>query len=105
MDFIQKVVRCMHVVKGVERKIIEIRDNQNGCFERVLFFVREDPPSPLAEPTLAGEAARIIDQFCQAKKGGKRPFRAILHIMLRYVVCAAGGAGVASLIWLLCHRF
>lgn len=95
----------MHVVKGVERKIIEIRDSQNGCFERVLFFVRADPPSPLAEPTLAGEAARIIDQFCQAKKGGKRPFRAVLRIVLRYAACAAGGAGVASLIWLLCHHF
>ncbi len=91
----------MCVVKGVERKIIEIRDNGSGCFERALFFVRADVPSPLAEPTLAGEAARIIEQFCQAKKGGRRPFRAVLLTALRYGACAACGAGAATVFWLL----
>ncbi|AVQ94929.1 hypothetical protein [Ethanoligenens harbinense] len=91
----------MFVVKGVERKIIEIRDNGSGCFERALFFVRADVPSPLAEPTLAGEAARIIERFCRAKKGGRRPFRALFLMAMRYAACAAGGAGAATLFWLL----
>lgn len=93
------------MVKGVERKIIEIRDNGSGCFERALFFVRADTPSPLAEPTLAGEASRIIEKFCQDKQGRKRPIRMVLHIVLRYAVCAAGGAGLASLFWLIFSHF
>lgn len=93
------------MVKGVERTIIEIRDNGSGCFERALFFVRKDISSPLAESTLAGEAARIIDRFCRAKRGGKRSLREILCIVVRYAVCAGGGAGIASLFWLLGSHF
>lgn len=86
------------MVKGVERKIIEIRDTGSDCFERALFFVRPDTPSPLAEPTLAGEAARIIDKFCHKKISGRA---CRLRAALKYLACTAGGAGAATILWLL----
>lgn len=89
------------MVKGVERTIIEIRDTGSGCFERALFFVRADIPYPLAEPTLAGEASRIIDKFCRAKRGEKRHMRVLLRTLFKYAVCTLGGAGAATVFWLL----
>lgn len=90
------------MVRGVERKIVEIRDTGSGCFERAIFFVRADLPLLPGKPTMAEEAARIIDRYCLARGGKLRGRR--LPALLRYLCCAAAGAGVASLFWLLVGR-
>ncbi|HCC00079.1 MAG TPA: hypothetical protein DEP42_02480 [Ruminococcaceae bacterium] len=86
------------MTKGVERKIIDVRDTGNRFFERALFFVRADFPYALSEQTLAGEAARIIDEYCHAQREG-RGQRRKRRLILRYAICAVFGALIATLFW------
>jgi hypothetical protein len=51
------------MVKGVTRRIVEIRETGSNYFERAIFFVRMDVCRGAGEYTLSQEARRIIEKY------------------------------------------
>lgn len=80
------------MVKGMTRRIVEIKGSGNSCFERAIFFVRMDMPSNTPEHTLTQEASRIIDEFCTGMELKKPPLRRKLGKILLVAGAALLGA-------------
>ena len=86
------------MVKGMTRRIVEIKGSGNGCFERAIFFVRMDMPSNTPEYTLTQEASRIIDEFCTGMEVKKTPLWRRIGEILRVAGAALLGAAVAVVV-------
>lgn len=84
------------LVKGMTRRIIEIRQTGNIYFEKAVFYCRTNMPRRTSEETLAREASRIIDRLCDEgiSLSGKerKPFRRKLSGIARMLLSAAAGA-------------
>jgi hypothetical protein len=89
------------MVKGVTRRIVEIKETGSNYFERAIFFVNTDSGRSASENTLSQEARRIIDNYssvlpiCAADEKKKKRL-AVLSVM-RLLVSAAAGA-IATII-------
>lgn len=86
-------------VKGTSRRIVEIKGGYGSCFERAIFFVRQDVPRDMPEATLTEEAARIIGEFCADRESSRGRLWARLLGGLR--VAGAGALGACAV--LLCR--
>ena len=86
------------MVKGMTRRIVEIKGSGSSCFERAIFFVRMDMPSNTPENTLTQEASRIIDEFCSGMELKKPPLRRRIGEILRVAGAAVFGAAAAVVI-------
>ena len=83
------------MVRGVSRMVLELPQPENDCFERVVFFIKPEAASR-GERALEGEARALLELargFSPA--GAKRARR--FFFRLRYVLCAAAGAGLLAL--------
>lgn len=85
------------MVKGVTRRIVEIRETGSTYFERAIFFVRMESRAA-SENSLSEEARRIIDRYAsdlRADEGGgrRRRIRLALH---GFALLAAAAAGAAA---------
>ena len=84
------------MVKGVTRRIVEIKETGSSYFERAIFFVSMEGRHGASEYTLSQEARRIIDRFSNDKvlpgsavKPKKRDY--VLSV-LKLIASAAFGA-------------
>ena len=85
------------MVKGMTRRIVEIKETGSNYFERAIFFVRMDMPQDTMEHTLTQEATKIIDKFCSDLKLSRPPRKARLLDIAKIVIAAAVGAAAAAL--------
>ena len=83
------------MVKGMTRRIVEIKETGSNYFERAIFFVRMDMPQDTMEHTLTQEATKIIDKFCSDLKLSRPPRKA--RLLDKIVIAAAVGAAAAAL--------
>ena len=80
------------MVKGMTKRIVEIKDTGSNLFEKAIFFVRMDMPQSASEYTLSQEATKIIDKFCSELRLTKTPRRVKLLDVLKLAVSAVAGA-------------
>jgi hypothetical protein len=90
------------LVKGMTRRIVEIKETGSSYFERAIFFVRMDMPAGTPENTLTKEASKIIDKFCSDLKLNKMPRRSKYLDIAKISIAAVGGAAAAVLVLELC---
>jgi hypothetical protein len=83
------------MVKGVTRRIVEIKETGSNYFERAIFFVSMDHIKNASESTLSQEARRIIDNYSNGlppisvdKKKNKHS--AALSVFMLLISAAAG---------------
>ena len=86
------------MVKGMTRRIVEIKETGSNYFERAIFFVRMDTAQNTSENTLTQEASRIIDRFCSDLKLTRPPKKEKFTIVLKYFLTAVAGAAATVLI-------
>lgn len=91
------------MVKGMTRRIIEIRQAGNAYFEKAVFYCRIDMPKGTTDGTLAKEASRIIDRLCSEGIRTVSPGRMIpprarkLTTLLKMLAAAVAGAAASIL--------
>lgn len=56
------------MVKGVTKRVVEIKETGSQYFERAIFFVNMDGHRNANEYTLSQEARNIIDRFSNNKE-------------------------------------
>lgn len=80
------------MLRGVNKKIIEINNVEGGYFDRVLFFVNDEKRSE-PDSVLNNQAEKYVSDSCSLKY--KRSFfsRETLKILLKMAI--SGGIGVA----------
>lgn len=89
------------MVKGVTRRIVEIKETGSTYFERAIFFVNMDAGRGASEYTLSQEAQRIINKY----SGGigllpidkKQQIKKRSMLILKLLAAAAIGAAAAVL--------
>lgn len=86
------------MVKGVTRRIVEIRETGNSYFERAIFFVRMESHAA-NESSLSEEARRIIDRYASdvalSEVGGRRR-RLLRRIFYGLTLLGAAAAGALA---------
>ena len=84
------------MVKGVTRRIVEIKETGSSYFERAIFFVSMEGRRGVNEYTLSQEARRIIDRLSNDKSlqlPGQKPQKRVLFLsIVKLVGSAALGA-------------
>ncbi len=83
-------------VKGLSRRVVIVRPQENKIFEQAIFIIREGVTSGgVSADEVVREARRTADSVAHtsAKARGLRRYYPILF--------AAGGAGFTGLIWLI----
>jgi len=86
------------LVKGMTRRIVEIKETGCSYFERAIFFVRMDMPQNTPEYTLTQEASKIIEKFCNDLKLTRPSKKYKILDVLKLVVSAVAGAAAAVLV-------
>ena len=84
------------MVRGVNRKIIEITNVEGGYFEKVLFFVKDDKRSS-PDDLLEGQASKYIAEGCALKYRRKLSLTAILSLCVKILTVAGFGFSAAIL--------
>jgi hypothetical protein len=84
------------MVKGVTRRIVEIKETGSSYFERAIFFVSMEGRRGVSEYTLSQEARRIVDRFSGDKAltspDVKPKKRDVALSVLKLIASAAFGA-------------
>ena len=96
------------MVKGMTRRIIEIKQPGSAYFEKAVFYCRTNMPRATTEYTLHQEASRIIDRLCTGgldtpQRGRTAKKQRGLRGSLPMVGSAAAGAGGTALLLFLLH--
>ena len=86
------------MVKGMTKRIVEIKDTGSSYFERAIFFVRMDMAQNTTEYTLSQEASKIIDKFCAELKLIKAPTKMKLLDVIKIVLAAIAGAAMTVIV-------
>ena len=84
-------VHCK-MLRGVNKKIIEINNIEGGYFDRVLFFVKEDRKSE-PDSVLNNQAEKYVSDSCSLKY--KKSFFHSEKSKLFLKMAVSAGAGLA----------
>jgi hypothetical protein len=88
------------MVKGVTKRIVEIKETGSSYFERAIFFVSMEGRRGANEYTLSQEARRIIDRLSNDKSlqmpGQRQGKRALLFSLIKLVGSAAFGTNLSA---------
>lgn len=84
------------MVRGVNRKIIEINNVEGGYFEKVLFFVKDDKGSS-PDDLLEGQASRYVAEGCALKYRMRPGLTEILSLCVKILTVAGFGFSAAIL--------
>lgn len=93
------------MVKGMTRRIVEIKDTGSGYFERAIFFVRLDTPHNVTEYSLSQEATKIIEKYSSDLQLGKPDKKQKFRNLIKNICVALAGAVAAVLVLKLCGLF
>lgn len=83
------------MVKGVTKRVVEIKETGSGYFERAIFFINAECSRGTSEYTLSEEARRIINNLSnengerQSRKKQSSKERALS--LLKLAISAAAG--------------
>lgn len=82
------------MVKGVTKRVVEIKETGSQYFDRAIFFVNMDGRRNASEYTLSQEARNIIDRFSKGKDMADSKFQKKDYVIsiLKYVGSAAFGS-------------
>ena len=80
------------MLRGVNKKIIEINNVEGGYFDRVLFFISEDKKSE-PDSVLSNQAEKYVSDSCSLKYKKSFFSRETLKILLKMAI--SGGVGIA----------
>ena len=83
------------MVKGVTKRIVEIRETGSNYFERAIFFVNMEGRRGASEYTLSQEARHIIDRLSNDKSlppVGKPKKSGLFFSVMKLICSAALGA-------------
>ena len=85
------------MIRGVNKKIIEINNVEGGYFDRVLFFVKEEKRSE-PDSVLNNQAEKYISDSCSLKY--KKSFFSgeTAKILLKMAISAGAGLTVGILL-------
>lgn len=89
------------MVKGMTRRIVDIKDTGSRYFDRAVFFVKMDLPKETPEYTLTQEASKVIDLLCADLRMPGRNKHIFLSSIVKFLVSAAFGALIAIFIFVL----
>ena len=81
------------MIKGVNRNVIEVVDTGSDMFERAILFVR--PSGRDSDPERLESSARSFLSHARMRRKVLRR-RAALGTVLKYILSAALGAGIAA---------
>jgi hypothetical protein len=84
------------MVRGVNRKIIEINNVEGGYFEKVLFFVKDDKRSS-PDDLLEGQASKYVAEGCALKYRTRPNLTTILSLCVKILTVAGVGFSAAVL--------
>lgn len=84
------------MIKGINRRIVEVNDTESKYFEKILFIVRTDCQSG-DDSELKDEAKRIMQKYQMCRK--KRGRNYLIYTILRFCASAAAGAGLVFLLF------
>lgn len=89
------------MVKGMTRRIVEIKQTNSNYFEKAVFYCRSNIPANTSEYTLTEEAKRIVDRLCTSKKDPARPEKKKSPVgsIVKSVFSAMAGAAGAVLLF------
>ena len=88
------------MVKGLTRRIIEVRQTNSIYFEKAVFYCRVDLPKSTRETTLTQEAQRIVESLCCDMPRRARPAGNLkIAGLLRFLLSAAAGAVLAMILF------
>ena len=80
------------MLRGVNKKIIEINNVEGGYFDRVLFFVNDEKRSE-PDSVLSSQAEKYVSDSCSLKYKKNFFSGETLKILLKMAI--SGGIGVA----------
>ncbi len=80
------------MLRGVNKKIIEINDVDGGYFEKVLLFVRDERRSE-PDPVLESQAEKYVSDSCALKY--RRRFFTLDNVKFLFKMALSAGLGVA----------
>lgn len=83
------------MIKGVNKRIVEVNDTDSKYFEKILFFVKSDC-NYSNSVELENEAKRIVKKYQITKN--KKMKRVLFNSIIRFAAGAAAGAGLAALL-------
>lgn len=86
------------MVKGMTKRIVEIKETGSNYFEKAIFFVKMDSAGNVPEYTLTQEAMKIIDRLCSDLKIRQNQKRHRLMGVLKLCCVAAAGMVAGALI-------
>ncbi len=86
------------MLRGVNKKIIEINNIEGGYFEKVLFFVKEDRKSE-PDSVLNNQAEKYVNESC-ALKYKKSLFPGEKSLILLKMAISAGAGFALGLFFL-----
>jgi hypothetical protein len=83
------------VIKGMTRRIVEIKQPQSNYFEKAVFYCRTNMPAGTSEYSLTEEATRIIESLCLDGKAKRKHSKEYMIVnffkMILYVAVGAVG--------------
>lgn len=86
------------MLRGVNKKIIEISNVDGGYFEKVLFFVNDEKKFE-PDSVLESQAEKYVSDSCALKY--RRKFFTFETLKFAIKMAISAGAGLAIGIWLL----
>lgn len=90
------------MIKGINRRIIDVSDPDGKYFERALLFVRPEaadlnrPEGGTAEKKLSAEADRILSLYNQNLPQGTRQSRKKNHTILKRLIFAVSWSAIGA---------
>ncbi len=85
------------MLRGVNKKIIEINNVEGGYFDRVLFFVNEEKRSE-PDSVLSHQAEKYVSDSCALKYKKSFFCRENTKIFLKMAISAGAGLAVGILL-------
>lgn len=81
------------LIKGMTRRIVEIKQPQSNYFEKAVFYCRTNMPRGTSEYSLTQEATRIIQSLCiDGKTKTKLTKKFSVIDLFKIIISAAIGA-------------
>ena len=85
------------MLRGVNKKIIEINNVEGGYFDKILFFVNEEKRSE-PDSVLSNQAEKYVSDSCALKYKKSYLSGETAKILLKMAISAGGGLAVGILL-------
>ncbi len=96
------------MIKGAQRRMVEIRTPESALYETAFFILRIQPPPDRESFDMIAEADRIIARSTDrcaslTEPSAKKRRKWCLHTLLPMLLGALIGGSCVGLVWLICR--